>query len=158
MKKKKQLIKIKYNEGILSKVSNSIGDHCGRYAFEFRNRIGIKPFRVGYKCQSCVGRSCCGFVVGEFNFKVECMEAVKITALVEELMEKEVDYKDYQGKVSQTRLVQKGNATILEQIIRKHLLDSHDEKIGVLEAKVFAYEQIISKSNFAPFIEDKNKD
>jgi hypothetical protein len=43
----------------------------------------------------------------------------------------------------------------IENIIRSFLLDSRDEKLGALEAKVFMYEQIISKSNFAPMIEVK---
>lgn len=34
-------------------------------------------------------------------------------------------------------------------------MDNRDERIGVLEAKVFMYEQIISKSNFSPMLEDE---
>jgi hypothetical protein len=41
---------------------------------------------------------------------------------------------------------------VIEQAIRAFLLENRDEKIGILEAKVFMYEEIISKSNFAPMI------
>jgi hypothetical protein len=37
-------------------------------------------------------------------------------------------------------------------VIRQHLLDEHDKEIGVLKAKVYAYECIIANSNFAPMI------
>ena len=40
----------------------------------------------------------------------------------------------------------------VEMIIRQHLLDEHDKEIGELKAKVYAYEQIIANSNFAPMI------
>jgi hypothetical protein len=40
----------------------------------------------------------------------------------------------------------------VERIIRQHLLDNHDKEIGVLKAKVYAYEKIIANSNFAPMI------
>lgn len=52
--------------------------------------------------------------------------------------------------------------TIIESIIRNHLIETKENdfielnsKIGSLEAKVFMYEQIISKSNFAPMITEK---
>lgn len=40
----------------------------------------------------------------------------------------------------------------VEMIIRQHLLDEHDKENGELKAKVYAYEQIIANSNFAPMI------
>jgi hypothetical protein len=40
----------------------------------------------------------------------------------------------------------------VERVIRQHLLDEHDKEIGELKAKVYAYEQIIANSNFAPMI------
>ena len=40
----------------------------------------------------------------------------------------------------------------VEMIIRQHLLDEHDKETGELKAKVYAYEQIIANSNFAPMI------
>lgn len=81
------------------------------------------------------------------------MNSEKIQNLVAELVGKKVDYIGYDGRKSQTELIREGNSVILEQIIRQHLLDNRDEVIGTLQAKVFAYEQIISKSNFSLFIE-----
>ena len=45
------------------------------------------------------------------------------------------------------------NRVEVARIVRQWALDNHDNKIGTLEAKVFVYEQIISKSNFAPMIQ-----
>jgi 23S rRNA maturation mini-RNase III len=81
------------------------------------------------------------------------MNSENIKALVEELIQTKVDYKNYDGRMDKADLIFRGNSTILEQIIRKHLLDNHDEKIGVLEAKVKFYEEMISKSNFSAFVE-----
>ena len=52
-------------------------------------------------------------------------------------------------------VINKEGKSNVESIIRSFLLDNRDEKLGVLEAKVFMYEQIISKSNFAPMLEIK---
>ena len=46
--------------------------------------------------------------------------------------------------------------TEIEHIVRQWALDNHDSKVGTLEAKVFAYEKIISNSNFAPMIQTVN--
>lgn len=88
------------------------------------------------------------------------MKAEQIERLVKELVKKQVDYKSYDGEIYKVNLIQKGNESLLEQIIREHLLDNRDEdtvilqsKIGLLEAKVKFYEEIISKSTFAPLIE-----
>lgn len=51
-----------------------------------------------------------------------------------------------------SEVIEENNIDRVEQVIRQFLLDNHDEKIGQLEAKVFMYEQIISKSNFAPML------
>lgn len=40
----------------------------------------------------------------------------------------------------------------VERIVRKHLEGRLHPKIAELQAKIFAYEQIISKSNFAPMV------
>lgn len=40
----------------------------------------------------------------------------------------------------------------VERVIRQHLLDEHDKEVGELKAKVYAYEQIIANSNFAPIV------
>lgn len=88
------------------------------------------------------------------------MKAEQIEKLVKELVKKQVDFTSYKGEIYKVDLIQKGNESLLEQIIREHLLDNRDEdtiisqsKIGLLEAKVKFYEEIISKSTFAPLIE-----
>lgn len=85
------------------------------------------------------------------------MNGQQIEKLVKELCKKEITYKDYEGKNSSTNLVWRGNDTIVEQIVRQHLLDNRDEKLGVLEAKVFVYEEIIAKSTFAPMLVEKGE-
>lgn len=44
------------------------------------------------------------------------------------------------------------NFNHVEQLIRQYALDNHDSEYGKLQGKLWAYEQIISKSNFAPMI------
>lgn len=45
------------------------------------------------------------------------------------------------------------NRKDVERFIRKHFFESEGiKKISVLEAKIFVYEEIISKSNFEPMI------
>jgi len=83
------------------------------------------------------------------------MNGQQIEKLVKELIKKEVDYRSYDGKMSKTVLIERGSETILEQIIRQHLLDNRDEKLGALEAKVFVYEEMIAKSTFAPMLVEK---
>jgi len=83
------------------------------------------------------------------------MNGQQIEKLVKELVKKEVDYRSYDGKMSKTSLIERGSETILEQIIRQHILDNRDEKIGALEAKVFVYEEMINKSTFAPMLVEK---
>ena len=78
------------------------------------------------------------------------MESIKIEKLIKELVSKKVKYKSYDGTMSETTLIERNNETILEQIIRTHLLDDRDERLGTLEAKVKFYEEMISKSTFAP--------
>ena len=85
------------------------------------------------------------------------MNAEKIEKLVKELCSKKVKYKSYDGSWNETNLIERNNETVLEQIIRQHILDGHDEKLGILEAKVFMYEEMISKSTFAPMLIEKEK-
>ncbi|MCR5451990.1 MAG: hypothetical protein K6F00_05110 [Lachnospiraceae bacterium] len=40
----------------------------------------------------------------------------------------------------------------VELLIRQYALDNHDAEMGELKAKVYAYEQIIANSNFAPML------
>jgi hypothetical protein len=86
------------------------------------------------------------------------MDLNQIDKLVKELCNKKVKYKSYDGSMSETTLIERNNETILEQIIRQHLLDNRDEKLGALEAKVFVYEEIIAKSTFAPMLVNKEKE
>jgi len=85
------------------------------------------------------------------------MDSNQIEKLVKELCNKKVKYKSYDGSMSETTLIERNNETILEQIIRQHLLDNRDEKLGVLEAKVFVYEEMINKSTFAPMLVKEEK-
>lgn len=84
------------------------------------------------------------------------MNEDKIQELIKTLTKKRVRCKSYDGSMFDTDLIQREGHIVLEEIIRGFLLDNRDEKQGVLEAKVFMYEQIISKSNFAPMIDFKN--
>ena len=52
-------------------------------------------------------------------------------------------------------VVNKEGRLAVEQVIRQNLLDNRDEKLGVLEAKVFVYEEMIAKSTFAPMLVTK---
>lgn len=51
-------------------------------------------------------------------------------------------------------VVEPDGFSIVENIIRGFLLDHHDSEIGEMQGKIFAYEEIIKKSNFAPFVKD----
>lgn len=86
------------------------------------------------------------------------MESIKIEKLIKELVSKKVKYKSYDGTMSETTLIERNNETILEQIIRTHLLDDRDERLGTLEAKVKFYEEMISKSTFAPMLVKEEKE
>ncbi|WP_339889829.1 hypothetical protein [uncultured Flavobacterium sp.] len=83
------------------------------------------------------------------------MKSENIQKLIKELVNKKVDFKSYDNTISKTELIQRGNSEVLEQIIRNHILDDRDEKIGALEAKVFVYEEMIAKSTFAPMLVEK---
>ncbi len=49
------------------------------------------------------------------------------------------------------------NFSRVEQLIRQYALDNHDSEYGELQGKLWAYEQIIQKSNFAPFVNSEPK-
>jgi hypothetical protein len=49
-------------------------------------------------------------------------------------------------------VIAKEGKMVVEEIIRNFANNTRDNEIGVLRAKVFMYEEIISKSNFAPLI------
>ena len=65
------------------------------------------------------------------------------------------------GESEQLNVIQPSEFYQVENLIRQFALDNHDKQIGVLKAKVYTYEQVISKSTFAPlfnFKEDTNND
>lgn len=77
--------------------------------------------------------------------------------LLKELFDKKIlRISSYDKSSYEVHAIEEQGRNVIEQIIRKHFLDNRDEKLGVLEAKVFMYEQIISKSNFAPMLESKS--
>jgi len=80
------------------------------------------------------------------------MKENKLTDLLNELFSKRISKASSNIGNYDTDAIDKEARVIIEQIIRKHLLDDHDEKLGILESKIFVYEEIISKSNFAPMI------
>ena len=62
------------------------------------------------------------------------------------------------GKIEDFNVINKSEFSRVENLIRQFALDNHDEQLGLLQAKVYAYEQIIANSNFAPMIIKKNKE
>jgi len=75
--------------------------------------------------------------------------------LIDKLLKKKVEVKSYDGGTHKTDLVHREGKNIFEAIIREYLLDNRDSELATLKAKVFMYEEIIKKSNFAPMIENK---
>lgn len=53
-------------------------------------------------------------------------------------------------------VISRDNQDRVEQVIRQWVLEQNDARLAALEAKCFAYEQIISNSNFAPMIHSNN--
>lgn len=92
------------------------------------------------------------------------MNNEKITLLMNEL--KSLTYTWWSsGNSYHSKVINKDGVNQVEQVIRQFLLDNRDsefvemkEKISTLEAKVFVYEQIISKSNFAPMLSEEKKE
>ena len=66
----------------------------------------------------------------------------------------------YQSEYSSHMLpvISSTNKQEVSQVVRQWALENHDNKVGTLEAKVFVYEQIIRNSNFAPMIQNVNRD
>lgn len=91
------------------------------------------------------------------------MEDEKIEELLKQLFSLEYTFKGVHGDYSRN-IIDKECVITVENFIRNYFLNIKDEelsilkhKLGGLEAKVFAYEQIISKSNFAPFLIKKQE-
>ena len=82
------------------------------------------------------------------------MKEEQIKELLNSLFSLKYKWKGDMGNYT-SNVINKEGRNNVENIIRSFLLDNRDEKLGVLEAKIFMYEQIISKSNFAPMLEEK---
>lgn len=84
------------------------------------------------------------------------MKEDKIQELLQSIFKLKYNWKGSTDNYT-SDVVHKDGRLNIEEIIRKFLNENHDEKLGVLEAKVFVYENIISNSNFAPMIENKKQ-
>lgn len=81
------------------------------------------------------------------------MEESKLQELLKTLFSLKYNWKGDSNYTSD--VVNKEGRLAVEQVIRQNLLDNRDEKLGILEAKVFVYEEMISKSTFAPMLVEK---
>jgi hypothetical protein len=87
------------------------------------------------------------------------MDNEKIAQLMHDLSRLTYNWRGSSGESYTNNVVNKAGVDRVEQVIRQFLLDNRDNEniefkgtISSLEAKVFMYEQIISKSNFAPML------
>ncbi|WP_146105168.1 hypothetical protein [Nonlabens arenilitoris] len=80
------------------------------------------------------------------------MNEQKIQELLDSLYKLKYDWNSG-GTTYKSEVIRQEGRQNVENIIRAFLFDNRDEKQGVLEAKVFMYEQIISKSSFAPMLD-----
>lgn len=81
------------------------------------------------------------------------MKEENIVRLLDHLFSKKFKRRSYSGsEVFNVFVIEEEARNIVEDIIRNYIKEDHEEKIGILEAKVNIYEQIISKSNFAPLL------
>lgn len=60
----------------------------------------------------------------------------------------------YEDGTYEAHVIDPANFKMVENLIREYANDNHDETLGVLQAKVYAYEQIIANSNFNMAIPD----
>lgn len=79
------------------------------------------------------------------------MNEQKIKQLLDALFQLKYNWKSDSSNYT-SDVVNKEGRNNVESIIRSFLLENRDEQFGILQAKVFMYEEIISKSNFAPMI------
>ena len=88
--------------------------------------------------------------------------------LIEDICSREYEYRGYDGKMTKTKVVSQfdsgkveARAAISGAVYEwgsQHITDfERDRKLGELEAKCFAYEKLISNSNFAPMVMDDGK-
>lgn len=83
------------------------------------------------------------------------MNEDKINELLDNLFNKTIT-KTYSSSSDsyEVKIIEEEGRAIVEQIIRQYLNENREERIGVLEAKVYAYEKMIANSNFAPILEN----
>ncbi len=70
---------------------------------------------------------------------------------LEELLQKLKELKrpsNLLGKTEYFPVISSEHFQEVEVLIRQYALDNHDTERGILQAKVYAYEQIIANSNF----------
>lgn len=82
------------------------------------------------------------------------MDESKLQELLKTLFSLKYNWKGDSSNYT-SDVVNKEGRLAVEQVIRQNLLDNRDEKLGVLEAKVFVYEEMINKSTFAPMLVTK---
>ena len=75
---------------------------------------------------------------------------------LKELMKRLSNLTYYSQGIGELRVIHSENLPKIENTIHEFLLENRDERIGNLEAKVYAYEKIIANSNFAPILESKD--
>jgi hypothetical protein len=77
----------------------------------------------------------------------------KLEELLENLFSLKYNWTSHSGGNKYTSdVIAKDGRLAVQEIIRKFVNENRDNEIGILRAKVFMYEEIISKSNFAPLI------
>jgi hypothetical protein len=94
------------------------------------------------------------------NLKLIKMTEEKIKKMLKDIFE--ATYKSDRYVIG---IISEKHQIKIESIIRNHLIEIKENdfielnsKVGMLEAKVFMYEQIISKSNFASMVCSKNNE
>ena len=85
------------------------------------------------------------------------MSEEKIQELLKSLFLLKYNWKSDRDNYTSDVINKEGKSNV-ENIIRSFLLDNRDEKLGVLEAKVFVYEEMIAKSTFAPMLVKEQKE
>lgn len=60
----------------------------------------------------------------------------------------------YKDETYEANVIDEDNFILVENLLREYANDNHDETLGVLQAKVYTYEQIIANSNFNMAIPD----
>lgn len=76
--------------------------------------------------------------------------------LLQELKSLEINKRCLDGSTYKSEVVSPDGFYLVEKLIRGFFLDQQDNKIGEMQGKIFAYEEIIKKSNFAPFVGDNH--